>query len=60
MEILLKRVHKRILVGTGEMSSSEENTDYYVSVVKAICSADYKGNKIKRVNVNVSSRSYER
>ncbi|OEG70464.1 hypothetical protein ATZ36_04170 [Candidatus Endomicrobiellum trichonymphae] len=51
--MLLKRVHKRILVLTGGMSSSEENTDYYVGAVKAIYSADYKGNKIKRVNVNV-------
>jgi hypothetical protein len=31
----------------GEMSSSEENTDYYIGTVKAIYSADYKGNKIK-------------
>jgi len=56
-EILLKRGHKRILMVAGEMSSSEENTDYYVGAVKAIYSADYKGNKIKRVNVNVAPMS---
>jgi 2-iminoacetate synthase len=56
-EVLLKRGHKRILMVAGEMSSSEENTDYYVGAIKAIYSADYKGNKIKRVNVNVAPMS---
>ena len=56
-EILLKRGHKRILMVAGEMSSSKENTDYYVGAVKAIYSADYKGNKIKRVNINVAPMS---
>jgi 2-iminoacetate synthase len=36
------------------MSSSEENTGYYVGAIKAIYSANYKGNKIKRANVNVA------
>jgi 2-iminoacetate synthase len=56
-EILLKRGHKRILMVAGEMSSLEENTDYYVGAVKAIYSANYKGNRIKRVNVNVAPMS---
>jgi 2-iminoacetate synthase len=53
-EILLKRGHRRILMVAGEMLSYKENIDYYVGAVKAIYSADYKGNKIKRVNVNVA------
>jgi 2-iminoacetate synthase len=52
--ILLKVGYKRILMVAGEMSSSEENMDYYVGAVKAIYSADYKGNKIKKVKVNVN------
>jgi 2-iminoacetate synthase len=56
-EILLKRGHKRILMVAGEMSSSDENIDYYIGAVKAIYSADYRGNKIKRVNVNVAPMS---
>ncbi|GHT06449.1 hypothetical protein AGMMS49573_07470 [Endomicrobiia bacterium] len=32
-EILLRRGHKPILMVAGEMSSTEENTDYYVSAV---------------------------
>jgi 2-iminoacetate synthase len=34
-----------------------KNTDYYVGAIKAIYSADYKGNKIKKVNVNVAPMS---
>ncbi|MDR2252236.1 MAG: [FeFe] hydrogenase H-cluster radical SAM maturase HydG [Endomicrobium sp.] len=58
-EILLKRGHKRILMVAGEMASSQENVDYYVDAVKAIYNAEYKGNKIKRVNINVAPMSIE-
>jgi 2-iminoacetate synthase len=53
-EILLKRGHKRILMVAGEMASSKENVDYYLAAIKAIYSAQYKYNKIKRVNINVA------
>ncbi len=57
-EILLKRGHKRILMVSGE-SASKKNIDYYVDAVKAIYSAEYKGNKIKRVNVNLAPLTVE-
>lgn len=41
------------------MASSKDNIDYYVGAVKAIYSAEYKGNKIKRVNVNVAPMGIE-
>ncbi|MDR1418625.1 MAG: [FeFe] hydrogenase H-cluster radical SAM maturase HydG [Endomicrobium sp.] len=53
-EILLKKGHRRILMVAGEIANSKENLDYYVGAVKAIYSADYNGNKIKRVNINVA------
>jgi 2-iminoacetate synthase len=58
-EILLGRGHKRILMVAGEMGSSEENINYYIGAVKAIYSAEYKCNKIKRVNINVAPMSVE-
>ncbi|MDR2351360.1 MAG: [FeFe] hydrogenase H-cluster radical SAM maturase HydG [Endomicrobium sp.] len=58
-EILLKRGHKRILMVAGEMASSQENINYYVDAVKAIYDAEYKGNKIKRVNINVAPMGIE-
>jgi 2-iminoacetate synthase len=58
-EILLKRGHKRILIVSGEMTSSKENIDYYVDAVKAIYNAEYKDNKIKRVNINVAPMNIE-
>ncbi|AKL98111.1 [FeFe] hydrogenase H-cluster radical SAM maturase HydG [Endomicrobium proavitum] len=58
-EILLKRGHKRILMVAGETASSDENVNYYIDAVKAIYAADYKGSKIKRVNVNVAPLSVE-
>jgi len=58
-EILLKKGHKRVLMVAAEMASSDANADYYVEGVKAIYSAEYKGNKIKRVNVNVAPLSVE-
>ncbi|MCL2144443.1 MAG: [FeFe] hydrogenase H-cluster radical SAM maturase HydG [Endomicrobia bacterium] len=58
-EILLKRGHKRILMVAGEAPSSHRNIDYYVDAVKAIYAAEYKGNKIKRVNVNAAPMSIE-
>jgi 2-iminoacetate synthase len=59
IEILLKRGHKRILMVAGEMASSQRNVNYYVDAVEAIYDAEYKGNKIKRVNINVASMSIE-
>jgi 2-iminoacetate synthase len=58
-EILLKRGHKRILMVSGEMVSSQENVNYYVDAIEAIYDAEYKGNKVKRVNINVASMSIE-
>jgi 2-iminoacetate synthase len=58
-EILLKRGHKRILMVSGEIADEDKNIKYYVEAVKAIYSADYKGNKIKRVNVNIAPLSAE-
>jgi 2-iminoacetate synthase len=58
-EILLKKGHKRILMVAGEMASSKENLDYYLGAVKAIYSADYSGNKIKRININVAPMDVE-
>jgi 2-iminoacetate synthase len=57
-EILLKRGHKRILMVAGE-PASKNNVDYYVDAVKAIYEAEYKGGKIKRVNVNAAPLSIE-
>lgn len=57
-EILLKRGHKRILMVAGE-PASKNNADYYVDAMKAIYSAEYKGSKIKRVNVNAAPLSVE-
>ncbi|MDR2191612.1 MAG: [FeFe] hydrogenase H-cluster radical SAM maturase HydG [Endomicrobium sp.] len=58
-EILLKRGHKRVLMVAAEMASSDANVDYYIDAVKAIYEAQYNGNKIKRVNVNVAPLSVE-
>ena len=58
-EILLKRGHKRILMVAGEAASARQNIDYYVDAVKAVYAAEYKGNKIKRVNVNAAPMSVE-
>ncbi|MDR2437007.1 MAG: [FeFe] hydrogenase H-cluster radical SAM maturase HydG [Endomicrobium sp.] len=58
-EVLLKGGHKRILMVAGEMASSKENVNYYIDAVKAIYDTEYKGNKIKRVNVNVAPLSVE-
>lgn len=57
-ELLLKRGHKRVLMVSGE-AESKKNIDYYVDAVKAIYAAEYKGNKIKRVNVNLAPLSVE-
>jgi len=58
-EILLKRGHKRILMVSGEIADENKNIEYYVQAVKAIYSAEYQGNKIKRVNVNAAPLSVE-
>jgi len=52
-EWLLKRGHKRILMVSGESApAGKSNIDYYIESVASIYAADFKGNRIKRVNVN--------
>jgi len=58
-EILLKRGHKRILMLAGEAPLTKDNIDYYIDAVKAIYAAEYKGNNVKRVNVNVAPLKVE-
>jgi 2-iminoacetate synthase len=41
------------------MASSQDNLNYYVDAVKAIYDAEYEGNRIKRVNINVAPMSVE-
>lgn len=58
-EILLKKGHRRILMVAGEMALPKENIDFYLEAIKAIYDAEYHGNKIKRVNVNVAPVNVE-
>jgi len=58
-EILLKRGHKRVLIVAGETASSKENIDYYVGAIEAVYRAEYKKNRIRRVNINVAPLSIE-
>ena len=52
-EWLLERGHKRILMVAGESApSGKSNIDYYLESIASIYAADFKGNRIKRVNVN--------
>ncbi|PIQ91143.1 MAG: [FeFe] hydrogenase H-cluster radical SAM maturase HydG [Candidatus Omnitrophica bacterium CG11_big_fil_rev_8_21_14_0_20_41_12] len=52
-EWLLERGHKRILMVSGEAVVQGKNKiDYYVESIASIYAADFKGNRIKRVNVN--------
>jgi 2-iminoacetate synthase len=53
VEWLLERGHKRILMVAGEGApAGKSNIDYYMESIASIYGADFKGNKIKRVNVN--------
>lgn len=53
VEWLLKRGHKRILLVTGESAPSNVSFMTYLGdAIKAIYNAEYRGHKIKRVNVN--------
>lgn len=57
-EWLLERGHKRILMVAGESApAGKSNIDYYVESINSIYAADFKGNKIKRVNVNCAPLS---
>jgi len=57
-EWLLARGHKRILMVAGESAPDEKsNIDYYTESIASIYAADFKGNKIKRVNVNCAPLS---
>jgi len=50
---LLERGHKRILMVASESApAGKSNLDYYSESIAAIYAADFKGNRIKRVNVN--------
>jgi len=52
-EWLLERGHKRILMVAGESApAGKSNIDYYIESIASIYAADFKGNRIKRVNVN--------
>jgi 2-iminoacetate synthase len=59
-EILLKRGHKRILLVAGEAGVlGKKPIDYYLDCIEAIYSAEYKGNKIRRVNINAAPLEIE-
>lgn len=52
-EWLLKRGHKRILMVAGETVAQEDGgINYYTESIASIYAACFKGNRIKRVNVN--------
>lgn len=52
-EWLLGRGHKRILMVAGESAPpGKNNIDYYIESIASIYAANFKGNRIKRVNVN--------
>ncbi len=52
-EWLLERGHKRILMVSAEGApDGKSEIDYYLESIAAIYAADFKGNKIKRVNIN--------
>jgi 2-iminoacetate synthase len=50
---ILKSGHKRILLVAGE-DLKKCSIDYIVEAIKTIYKVDYKGNKIRRVNVNLA------
>ncbi|MDO8488921.1 MAG: [FeFe] hydrogenase H-cluster radical SAM maturase HydG [Candidatus Omnitrophota bacterium] len=52
-ELLLERGHKRILMVAGESApAGKSNIDYYSESIASVYAADFKGNRIKRVNIN--------
>ncbi|PIQ85434.1 MAG: [FeFe] hydrogenase H-cluster radical SAM maturase HydG, partial [Candidatus Omnitrophica bacterium CG11_big_fil_rev_8_21_14_0_20_43_6] len=60
VEWLLRRGHKRILMVCGEDApAGKSNIDYYAEAVRAIYSAAFGKNKIKRVNVNCAPLGVE-
>ncbi|MBL1214739.1 MAG: [FeFe] hydrogenase H-cluster radical SAM maturase HydG [Ignavibacteriae bacterium] len=57
-EALIKQGHKRLLLVCGE-HPKESNLDFVGKAIERIYSIDYKGNNIRRVNVNIAPLSLE-
>ncbi len=55
---ILKSGHKRILVVAGE-DLKKCSVDYIVKAIETIYKVDYKGNKIRRVNVNLAPLEHD-
>lgn len=55
---LIKQGHKRLLLVCGE-HPKESNLDFVGKAIEKIYSIDYKGNNIRRVNVNIAPLSKE-
>ncbi len=55
---LIKQGHKRLLLVCGE-HPKESNLDFVGKAIERIYSIDYKGNNIRRVNVNIAPLSLE-
>ena len=49
---LLKEGHKRLLMLCGE--SKANDLDYFLNAIKTVYSAEWNGNKIKRINVEIA------
>ncbi len=57
---LLKRGHMRILLVTGEgLDNNEKYINYLCDAIKAIYSVEFKGLKIKRININCAPLTKE-
>lgn len=50
---ILKQGHKRVLLVAGE-GYNDDNLDYVYKAIDAVYEAEYKGRRIRRVNVNVA------
>ncbi len=55
---ILKSGHKRILLVAGE-DLKKCSVDYIVKAIETIYKVDYKGNKIRRVNVNLAPLEHD-
>lgn len=55
---ILKSGHKRILLVAGE-DLKKCSVDYIVSAIETIYKVDYRGNKIRRVNVNLAPLEHD-
>ncbi len=55
---LLKGGHKRVLLVASEHGSGKDReADYYVDSIKTIYSTEWKGNKVRRININCAPLS---